>query len=429
MSYLKFITSLIAIFCCTVQPLKGVEQQNRFKILKQNNNWSLYHNDKPFYIKGAVGWHDYKLLKTCGANSVRLQASRRQLDRAWEEGLYAMAGLPVRGERNGMDWDDQEMVEAQKQKVLNLVTELKNHPAVMCWAIGNELDWIPPGRPCNPNLWIRLNDIAQAIHALDPDHPVLTVVGTGQFEQKIKHIALDCSDMDLLGINTYSDIQEVINLADTHWPKSYVIAEWGPTGHWQVPKTLWNAPIEQTSSEKAQVYYHRYFNVISKHKSNCLGSYVFLWGEKQETTHSWYGMFRDGLMTESVDVMKYAWSGTWPGNRAPIVLDIHIEDFDDKKNVILKPQKNYRAYVICYDVDHDTLIYDWDIRPEVEIPENSYAGGMEKPTKIIPGLISNGGGPQISFTTPKLKGPYRLFVQIADGQNNAGYGNIPFYLC
>jgi hypothetical protein len=207
-----------------------------------------------------------------------------------------------------------------------------------------------------------------------------------------------------------------------------VIAEWGPTGHWQVPKTPWGAPIEQTSSEKAQVYYNRYFNVISRHKSKCLGSFVFLWGEKQETTHSWYGMFRDGLMTESVGVMKYAWRGTWPNNRAPIVLDVCIEGFDGRKNVRLKYQRNCRASVICYDIEHDKLVYDWDIRPEVEIPKNSYAGGLEKPAKIVPGLINNGDGSNISFITPALKGAYRLFVQIADGKGNAGYGNIPFYV-
>lgn len=428
MSYFKLTLSSMMIFCCAVQSLQSAETSNKFKVLKQNDSWLLYRNDKPFYIKGAVGWHDYELLKNCGANSVRLGASRRQLDRAAEQGLYAMVGLPVRGERNGIDWQDQETVEAQKQKVLNLVAELKNHPAVMCWAIGNELDWIPPGRPYNPKLWIRLNDIAQAIHAIDQNHPVLTVVGTGRFEQKIKQIARDCSDMDLLGINTYGDIQEVVELADAHWPKPYVIAEWGPTGHWQVPRTAWGAPIEQTSSEKARIYYDRYFNVISKHESCCLGSFVFLWGEKQETTHSWYGMFRDGLITESVGVMKYAWSGTWPDNRAPIVLDIRIDDFDGGKNVRLKPQQDYRASVVCYDVEHDALVYDWDIRPEVKIPENSYAGGLEKPAVIIPRLVGSESGPEINFAAPETNGPYRLFVQIKDGRGNIGYGNIPFYV-
>ena len=66
--------------------------------------------------------------------------------------------------------------------------------------------------------------------------------------------------MDLLGINTYGDIGTVTELARKHWRKPYVLAEWGPTGHWQVPKTEWRAPLEQTSSEKAQVIRQRYEN-------------------------------------------------------------------------------------------------------------------------------------------------------------------------
>jgi len=433
MSYIRCsitfkLTIFILIICNNAPLLRAAEQPHQFSISKQNDNWTISHNNKPYYIRGAVGWADHKLLKSCGANSVRTRASRRNLDKAVEHGLFAMAGLPVRGERNGMNWDDERMVEEQKQRVLQIVKELKNHPALMCWAIGNELDWIPPGHPYNPKLWIRLNDIAKAIKTIDPDHPVLTVVGTGKFEQKIKLIAQDCRDMDLLGINTYGDIQKVSQLANTHWPKPYVIAEWGPTGHWQVPKTTWGAPIEQTSSEKAQVYFDRYFNVISKYKSNCLGSFVFLWGEKQETTHSWYGMFRDGMKTEAIGVMQYAWSGTWPDNRAPAVLGINIADFDNKKNIRLQAGINYPAHVICYDVDHDALIYEWDIRPEVKIPSNSYAGSMEKSAQKIPSKIKKADTSHIQFTTPGNKGPYRLFVQIKDSHGNAGYGNIPFYV-
>jgi len=403
------------------------QSSSHYSIIESSNEWKLLCEGKPFYIKGAVGWAHFDVLKSCGGNAVRARASKRNLDRAWEYKLLVMAGLPVRGERDGMDWGDQSMVTEQKRRVLEIVEQFKDHPAVMFWAVGNELDWIPPGRPHHPELWNRLNDLAVEIKKIDPHHPVLTVVGTGRFDKKIQQIAMHCNDFDLLGINTYGDMSKVVALASEHWPKPFVIAEWGPTGHWQVPKTPWRVPIEQTSTEKAQAVFSRYTNTILSNRNQCLGSFVFLWAQKQETTHTWYGMFRDGLRTESVDVMQYLWSGSWPQNRTPAVLGLYIPGFSDK-DITLERYKTYQAYVVCYDGDYDTLAYEWDIRPEVEIPANSYAGGMEKPARPIPDLIEADQGSRINFTSPETEGPYRLFVQITDGRGSAGYANLPFYV-
>ena len=402
-------------------------QGSGYNIIKVDGKWQLLRDSQPFFIRGAVGWRHFDVLKNCGANAVRTRASKKSLDRAREYGLAAMVGLPVRGERNGMNWGDQGRVVEQKQRVLQIVDQLKDHPALMFWAVGNELDWIPPGRPHHPQLWDRLNDIAIEIKSIDPHHPVLTVIGTGRFEKKIRNIAEHCTDFDLLGINTYGDIDKVVRLASKHWPKPFVIAEWGPTGHWQVPKTQWRVPIEQTSTEKAQAIFDRYTGTILPNRDRCLGSFVFLWGQKQETTHTWYGMFRDGLRTASVDVMEYLWSGSWPRNRAPAVLDISILGFSDEK-VYLEPNKSYQARVVCYDSDYDALGFEWDIRPEVDIPANSYAGGLEKPARPIPGLIEAGQDPRMQFTSPAADGPYRLFVHVTDGRGNAGYANLPFYV-
>jgi len=337
---------------------------NHCEIVKQEDGWQLLCNGKPFYIKGAVGWSHYDVLRNYGGNSVRLRAQKRNLDRASEHGLTAMVSLPVRGERNGMNWDDERAVAEQKKRIIEIVNELKDHPAVLLWAVGNELDWIPPGRPHNPKLWRLLNDIAIAIHDVDPNHPVMTVVGSGRFERKIQQITENCTDMDFLGINSYGDIDNVAELARKYWPKPFVITEWGPTGHWQVPKTEWQVPIEQTSTEKARAIFNRYRQTILTNRDHCLGSYVFLWSQKQETTHTWYGMFRDGMKTESVGVMKYLWSGSWPENRAPAVLGLHVEGFADTNKVYLKPSDDYGAEVTCYDCDYDVLSYAWDIRPE-----------------------------------------------------------------
>jgi hypothetical protein len=296
------------------------------------------------------------------------------------------------------------------------------------WAVGNELDHIPGSRSHNPDLWKRLNDLAVAIKRNDERHPVMTVVGTGRFEQKVQQIARECPAMDLLGINCYGDIDSVTELARQHWPKPYAVTEWGPTGHWQVPKTKWRAPLEQTSSEKAAAIKKRSEDVILADKRNCLGSFVFYWSEKQETTHTWYGLFRDGLRTESIDVMQQLWTGSWPENRAPSIQRLAIEGRPDPSEVYLEPGKTYRAYVRATDPDSDPLEFAWDIRPEVKIPPGSYAGNKEQRATPIDGLIRDSAARQVEFTAPGTTGAYRIFVTILDGNKHAAYGNVAFYV-
>ncbi len=55
---------------------------DHWQIRRTGDAWQLLRNGEPFYVKGAVGWHDNQLLRTCGANSIRTTANRRSLDRA-----------------------------------------------------------------------------------------------------------------------------------------------------------------------------------------------------------------------------------------------------------------------------------------------------------------------------------------------------------
>ena len=119
----------------------------------------------------------------------------------------------------------------------------------------------------------------------------------------------------------YGDIVNLPRyLAEANFRKPYMVTEWGATGHWEVDKTTWGAPIEHTSSEKAASYRKAYETVIASGDERLIGDYVFLWGQKQERTPTWYGMFlADGSATETVDFMQFAWTGAWPANRAPRV--------------------------------------------------------------------------------------------------------------
>ena len=166
------------------------------------------------------------------------------------------------------------------------------------------------------NVWDAVERIAAMIKEEDPNHPSC-VVTAGLDVAEVQMIQERAPSIDILGVNTYGDVENVITRMDMYgWDKPYMVTEWGPNGHWEVFKTSWGAPVEQTSSEKAASYKHRYLDCIAADKESCVGSYVFLWGQKQETTPTWYGVFlEDGSQTEALDNLHRAWKGEEPTNR------------------------------------------------------------------------------------------------------------------
>ena len=54
---------------------------------------------------------------------------------------------------------------------------------------------------------------------------------------------------------------------------------------------------EPSSWEKARHYFATPSLVRDQGRGLCLGSYAFLWSNKQETTSTWYGMFLESGST------------------------------------------------------------------------------------------------------------------------------------
>ncbi|MDX1421361.1 MAG: hypothetical protein R3181_15450, partial [Rubricoccaceae bacterium] len=235
-------------------------------------------------------------------------------------------------------------------------------------------------------------------------------------------------DLDLLSVQFYADIENLpLRLEQAGYDGPYIVTEWGATGHWEVEETPWGAPIENNSSVKADLYRSRYETAIASDTTTGLGSYVFLWGQKQERTPTWYGMFMPtGEETEAVDVMHYLWNGTWPDNRAPRLEGMTLDGRRATDAVTLDPGQSVPAQVTSTDPDGDALRYEWEVREEARIL--SEGGDDEPEPAVIPGVVAPADAAEVTVTAPTEPGAYRLFVNVYDGQNSAAHANLPFYV-
>ena len=405
-----------------------VEMPAKVVVNKEAGKFVLRVNNEPFYIKGAgLEFGNVPALASHNANSFRTwrtengqKSGKEVLDEAYENGIMVTMGIEVGRERHGFDYDDPEEVNKQLLDIKEQVLALKDHPALLIWGIGNELNLHYE----NPKVWDAVNEISEMIHEVDPNHLTTTsLAGIG--EQEVKYIKERCPDLDILSVQMYGDLPMVPRLIREYgWEGPYMVTEWGATGHWEVPKTAWEAPIEQNSTVKANNYLQRHEKGIASDTTQCIGSYVFLWGNKQERTPTWYGIFlEDGKETESVDVMHYIWNGQWPENRTPVIENYTLDGKVALDNVYLEEEGEYSAAIEIMDYENDPLTYSWEILPESTDLQDG--GDEESRPEAIEGLVVSQEEGTVVFKAPG-KGPYRLFVYVNDGQNHSATANIPF---
>lgn len=438
MSYKRIITLLLCLAlgqACSnhenkdtsTASLLAPQTEKTVEIRKTKEGFQLYRHGKPYFIKGGGGYVHFDKIKEFGGNSIRVWTSHNAkeiLDEAHKYGLTVTLGLNVMHERHGFDYSDSQAVKKQFEEIKQTVLALKDHPALLMWAIGNELDMLST----NIKVWRAVNDIAKMIHEVDPNHPtttMLSVIG----KRNAMAVKLLAPHIDIISINSFSGIMGVpITVRESGWNGPYIISEWGPTGFWETPRTAWDVAIEETSSEKAFWYKTRYENTIQKDKELCLGSYVFYWGNKQERTPTWFSLFTEkGEKTEIVDVMQYLWTGTWPANRAPQVDYVMLDKKIASEDIFLDMNGLYTAEAFASDPENDSLVYYWDIRHELTGTKLGEGGDHEETPESLGWLVYKQEGAKAQLKAPSVEGPYRLYVYISDGHNNIATANIPFY--
>ncbi|MGB5721054.1 MAG: glycoside hydrolase family 2 TIM barrel-domain containing protein [Woeseiaceae bacterium] len=389
--------------------------------LKQTQQgWQLLRGGQPYLIKGAGGNASLEQLAAAGGNSVRTWDSAdidALLDEAHALGISVTVGIWLGHERHGFDYDDKLQVRAQLERARKTVLRYKDHPAVLLWGIGNEMEGFEDGD--NPAIWKAVNDVAAMVKDLDPHHPTMSVTAFVHGE-RIEYLHKRSPAIDIHGVNAYGGavvVPEQLRAGGA--TKPFVLTEFGPVGPWEMPKTEWGAPIEQTSAEKAAFYRQSYEQAIEGAPGLALGSYAFLWGDKMEGTATWFGMFlEDGSRTGAVDVMTELWSGSKPSDLAPTAEPLVI--VGEPK---VDPGMEIRVRSAIADPEGSEIRARWVLRPE----SDDYAtGGDFRPNlPEIDGALLEGDVNGAKVRMPDEPGAYRLFLYAYDEAGNAATANVP----
>lgn len=422
------ITVLYLLMCGCV--LAEAPRPVKVEVKKVADGWQLLRGGKPYYIYGAGGRGHLDLLKQLGGNSVRTwSANSAEADKVFANArrldLTVAAGLWLAPERHGFDYSDPQQVKKQFDESIAAVNRLKNEPTILVWGVGNEME----GDGTKPEIWKAVNDIAREIHRIDPNHPTMTVIaGPGKDSIKLVNFMKYCPDVDILGINSYAGMATLIEEVRTaKLDRPFIATEFGPIGWWERPRMSWGAPLEQTSSEKAETYRSSYEHSVKGAGNIAFGSYAFVWGNKQERTHTWFGLLVPDAKgrvekTAVLDELSHQWSGKWPANRAPQISPI-ASDAEQKE---VAPGSLWTASVKASDPEGDALVYEWEVREETH--DAKEGGDAEAAPPAHPEAVVAKQGAAVKFVAPKQAGAYRLYVAVHDGHGSVATANMPFFV-
>jgi hypothetical protein len=414
------LTIKVWLLLISASSLAGAIEPSTTVVLTDGGVHRLVRNGQPYFVRGAGGHTHLAQLAAAGGNSIRTWGTDHLdeiLDEAHRLGLTVCVGLWLGHERHGFDYGDRTAVLEQLDACRSTVQNYKDHPAVLMWGIGNEME----GDGTNPAIWHAVDEIAREVKRIDPGHPTMTVIAE-LGDSKIGSIERSCPSIDIVGVNSYGGLMTVGDrYRAAGGSKPYIITELGPPGPWEVGKTPWGSPIEMTSTAKGSWYADGYRAAVTEQDGRCLGSYAFYWGHKQETTATWFGMLLpDGSRLAAVDALAAAWTGTPPKNLCPRILSLEAD-----RTAKLRPGQTVAAKLSATDPENDRLTFRWVLRSD---SGTLGSGGDPQEDELSYDAAVSASGPAATVTMPHVAGGYRLFAYVVDDHGGAAVANLPLHV-
>lgn len=413
------------------------------RLVRSQAAWSMQVNGQPFVVHGAgMSYSDetgIASLAKAGGNAFRTWGTEHlnaQLAAAARHGLMVLVGLDVQKELQGFNYQDSEAVAQQLTRVKASIDRYRGHPNVLGWILANEPNLMIDGRgaavPADPAVYDALGEILDYIQLQEAAKPVTVAFAfTATLAEDIAQAMKAMPSLDFLSFQAYGAlpiIAEFVQDQDIELP--YMVTEYGPLGHWEMPTTAWGREIEEPSGIKATGLVERMARAgLDDPAGQLLGGFAFLWGHKQERTPTWYGLFtEDGERTAAVDELTRVWTGQYPTLRAPSIWSITLNGQQAGASVSVASGDTVSATVHANDPNGDALTIRWQVMNEVG--RRSHGGHFEARPELLHTVFSHAteheGRFSVSFVVPEKPGHYRLYAWASDAQGGAGTANVPF---
>lgn len=378
-----------------------------------DGRWTLLRGGAPYQVRGVGFIEGLDALVAAGGNSVRTwgigEDTRGLLDAAWAKGVSVTLGIWLGHVEHGFDYGDEAAVAEQLARARGEVERYKDHPALLMWGVGNEVE-LEGGD--DPRIWRAIEEVAKMIHAIDPNHPTMVVtaeLGDAHAARLREH----CPSIDVWGINAYGGGPSLpARLPREQWNRPIALTEFGGLGPWERPKHAWGAAREETSTEKAAMYARTYEAVAADPRT--VATYAFVWAYGENPVDNWSSLLGPGgLRYEPVDTLTRLW-GQPVADASPTV-QTGLTELDGR---VVEPGANITATLNAQDPEGEGLVYDWVLH--VDTVANAGPG---------PALAcTSNAGATFRATAPESPGAYRLLGVARDPSGRAAFATARFHV-
>jgi hypothetical protein len=390
------------------------------KVTGSQGNWQLTVNGAPWQVKGitygppAQAADGYmRDLRNMGVNTIRIWGvddtnTPILVDTAARYGIKVIIGEWL---NQGADYvNDTAYMNSVKTTIVNDVNLLKGHQGTLMWDVGNEVILTMQDHGLSAaDVEARrvgyakfVNQLADAIHAADPNHPVTS---TDAYTGAWPYYKQYAPGLDLMAVNSYGAIGSVYgDWVAGNYTKPYVVTEGGPSGEWEVPNDVNGVPAEPTDPQKRDGYTASW-NAVNAHPGVDLGVTEFHYGLENDFGGVWLNTFTGGWRRLGYYALQKAYTGQAAANTPPEISAMTVSN-----QTAVPAGGNYTVSVTASDPNNDPIRYNL-------MYSDKYISGNTGLTNVS--FTDNNNG-TFTVKAPEQMGVWKVYVYAYDGQGNVG---------